>query len=104
MTLFRWPVRASRLAAFALAAVSLHAGTAAAAQTLDAVKQRGTLVCGVSEGILGFSAPTDKGWAGFDVDLCRALAAAILGDAGKVRYVSLTANDRFTALRSGTVD
>jgi general L-amino acid transport system substrate-binding protein len=104
MTLFRWPVRASRLVAFALAAVSLHAGTAAAAQTLDAVKQRGTLVCGVSEGILGFSAPTDKGWAGFDVDLCRALAAAILGDAGKVRYVSLTANDRFTALRSGTVD
>jgi general L-amino acid transport system substrate-binding protein len=104
MTLFRCPVRAWRLVAVALAAASLHAGTAAAAQTLDAVKQRGTLVCGVSEGILGFSAPTDKGWAGFDVDLCRALAAAIFGDAGKVRYVSLTANDRFTALRSGTID
>jgi general L-amino acid transport system substrate-binding protein len=103
MTPFHRPVRARGLAAFALAAICLHAG-AAAAQTLDAVKQRGTLVCGVSEGILGFSAPTDKAWAGFDVDLCRALAAAIFGDAGKVRYVSLNANDRFTALRSGTVD
>jgi general L-amino acid transport system substrate-binding protein len=103
MTLFHRPVRACRLVALALAAVSFHAGAAAAA-TLDAVKQRGTLVCGVSEGILGFSAPTDKAWAGFDVDLCRALAAAIFGDAGKVRYVSLNANDRFTALRSGTID
>jgi general L-amino acid transport system substrate-binding protein len=62
------------------------------------------LVCGVSEGIPGFSAQTDKGWAGFDVDLCRALAAAVFNDAGKVRYVPLNANDRFAALRSGTID
>ena len=63
-----------------------------------------SLVCGVSEGILGFSAPTDKGWSGFDVDLCRALAAAIFDDPGKVRYVPLNANDRFAALRAGTID
>jgi general L-amino acid transport system substrate-binding protein len=75
-----------------------------AGQTLGAIKQRGALVCGVSEGIPGFSAQTDKGWAGFDVDLCRALAAAVLGDAGKVRYVSLNANDRFAALQAGRID
>src|SRR5271154_2060447 len=103
MTLFRRPVRACSLVAVALAAASLHAGTATA-QTLDAVKQRGSLVCGVSEGILGFSAPTDKSWAGFDVDFCRAVAAAVFGDSTKVRYVPLTANDRFSALQSGSID
>jgi general L-amino acid transport system substrate-binding protein len=103
MTDFRWPVHSRRVALLVVAALALGAG-AAAAQTLDAVKQRGTLVCGVSEGIPGFSAPTDTGWAGFDVDLCRALAAAVLGDAGKVRYVSLTANDRFAALQSASID
>ena len=75
-----------------------------AAQTLAAVKQRGSLVCGVSEGILGFSAQTEKGWSGFDVDLCRALAAAIFDDAGKVRYVPLNATERFAALQSGSID
>jgi general L-amino acid transport system substrate-binding protein len=89
--------------ALALAALLFGAG-AAAAQTLAAVKQRGALVCGVSEGILGFSAPSGKNWAGFDVDLCRALAAAVLGDADKVRYVPLNANDRFEALQSGSID
>ena len=74
------------------------------AQTLAAVKQRGALVCGVSEGILGFSAQTGKGWSGFDVDLCRALAAAIFDDAGKVRYVPLNATERFAALQSGSID
>jgi general L-amino acid transport system substrate-binding protein len=103
MTDFRWPVHSRRVALLVVAALALGAG-AGAAQTLDAVKQRGTLVCGVSEGIPGFSAPTDTGWAGFDVDLCRALAAAVLGDAGKVRYVSLTANDRFAALQSASID
>jgi general L-amino acid transport system substrate-binding protein len=103
MTDFRWPVRSRRVAAVVVAALTLGAGAAGAA-TLDAVKQRGTLVCGVSEGILGFSAPAGTGWAGFDVDLCRALAAAVLGDAGKVRYVSLNANDRFAALQSGSID
>jgi general L-amino acid transport system substrate-binding protein len=103
MTPFRWPLLCCRAAALALAALALAVGPSAA-QTLAAVKQRGTLVCGVSEGILGFSAQTDQGWAGFDVDLCRALAAAVFGDAGKVRYVPLTANDRFTALQSGAID
>ncbi len=103
MTSFRWPLLCCRAAALALTALALGAGPGAA-QTLAAVKQRGTLVCGVSEGILGFSAQTDQGWAGFDVDLCRALAAAVFGDAGKVRYVPLTANDRFTALQSGAID
>jgi general L-amino acid transport system substrate-binding protein len=90
-------------AAVGLAALALGAAPGAA-QTLAAVKQRGALVCGVSEGILGFSAQTDKGWAGFDVDLCRALAAAIFDDPGKVRYVPLNANDRFAALQAGTID
>src|SRR5271156_3774011 len=103
MTIFRWPVHPCRVAAFALAALALCAGPGVA-QTLGAIKPRGALVCGVSEGIPGFSAQTDKGWAGFDVDLCRALAAAVLGDAGKVRYVSLDANDRFAALQAGRID
>jgi general L-amino acid transport system substrate-binding protein len=103
MTSFRWPLLCCRAAAIALVALALGVNPGAA-QTLAAVKQRGTLVCGVSEGILGFSTQTDKGWSGFDVDLCRALAAAVFGDAGKVRYVPLTANDRFTALQSGAID
>jgi general L-amino acid transport system substrate-binding protein len=75
------------------------------AQTLKAVKERGTLLCGVSQGLSGFSAPDDKGnWSGFDVDLCRAIAAAIFNDVGKVKYVPLSADDRFTALKSGNID
>src|ERR1700742_3927850 len=77
----------------------------AQAATLDAVKQRGTLVCGVSTGFAGFSAPDSQGnFKGLDVDYCKALAAGVLGDASKVRYVSLTAQNRFTALQSGEVD
>src|SRR6201989_3134078 len=77
----------------------------AAAATLDTVKQRGMLVCGVSTGFAGFSAPDSQGnYKGLDVDYCRGLAAAVLGDAGKVRYVALTAQNRFTALQSGEVD
>lgn len=79
--------------------------SAATAGTLDTVKQRGTLVCGVSAGFAGFSAPDSQGnYKGLDVDYCRALAAAVLGDATKVRYVSLTAQNRFTALQSGEID
>jgi general L-amino acid transport system substrate-binding protein len=85
-----------------LLAVSVSASTAA---TLDTVKQRGMLVCGVSTGFAGFSAPDSQGnYKGLDVDYCRALAAGVLGDAGKVRYVALTAQNRFTALQSGEVD
>jgi len=77
----------------------------AAAQTLDAVKQRGQLNCGVSQGFAGFSAPDSRGdYRGLDVDYCRALAAAVLGDPDKVRFVPLTAQARFTALQSGEID
>lgn len=77
----------------------------ASAATLDTVKQRGTLICGVSAGFAGFSAPDSQGnYKGLDVDYCRALAAAVLGDPGKVRYVALTAQNRFTALQSGEID
>src|SRR4029450_5348227 len=77
----------------------------ASAGTLDTVKQRGTLVCGVSAGFAGFSAPDSQGnYKGIDVDYCRALAAGVLGDATKVRYVALTAQNRFTALQSGEID
>src|ERR1700709_2008911 len=79
--------------------------TATSAATLDTVKSRGTLICGVSAGFAGFSAPDSQGnYKGLDVDYCRALAAGVLGDASKVRYVSLTAQNRFTALQSGEID
>ncbi len=77
----------------------------AAAGTLDTVKQRGILMCGVSTGFAGFSAPDSQGnYKGLDADYCRALAAGVLGDLNKVRYVALTAQNRFTALQSGEVD
>ena len=83
--------------------VALVSGAQAA--TLDTVKQRGTLVCGVSAGFAGFSAPDSQGnYKGLDVDYCRALAAGVLGDPNKVRYVALTAQNRFTALQSGEID
>src|ERR1700758_1786385 len=79
--------------------------SAAFAGTLDTVKQRGTLVCGVSTGFAGFSAPDSQGnFKGLDVDYCRALAAGVLGDPAKVRYVALTAQNRYTALQSGESD
>ena len=79
--------------------------TATSAATLDTVKQRGTLICGVSAGFAGFSTPDSQGnYKGLDVDYCRALAAGVLGDPGKVRYVALTAQNRFTALQSGEID
>lgn len=89
-----------------LLALTLGVTTAAAqSPTLDAVKRRGQLVCGVNTGLAGFSAPDDKGnWVGIDVDFCRAVAAAIFRDAGRVRFVPLNAKERFTALQSGEVD
>ncbi len=78
---------------------------AAAQSTLDAVKAKGYVQCGVNVGLAGFSQPDSKGqWKGIDVDLCRAVAAAVFGDATKVRYTPLTAQQRFTALQSGEVD
>lgn len=79
--------------------------TSAFAGTLEDVTARGTLACGVSTGLPGFSLQDDKGnWTGIDVDVCRAVAAAVLGDATKVRFVPLTAKERFTALQSGEID
>ncbi|HJS77556.1 MAG TPA: amino acid ABC transporter substrate-binding protein [Burkholderiales bacterium] len=73
--------------------------------TLDAVRSKGFVQCGVNTGLAGFSQPDSKGvWKGIDVDLCRAVAAAVFGDANKVRYTPLTAQQRFTALQSGEVD
>ena len=79
--------------------------TEAPAQTLKTVKERGSLICGVSPGLLGFSSKDDKGnWTGFDVDFCRALAAAIFNDVSKVQFVPLETADRLTALQSGKID
>jgi len=73
--------------------------------TLDTVRNRGFLQCGVNTGLAGFAQPDSRGvWRGLDVDFCRAVAAAVFGDAGKVRYTPLTSQQRFTALQSGEVD
>ena len=88
----------------ALAAV-LGFGTSVSAQTLNTVKQRGALVCGVTQGLPGFSSPDDRGnWTGLDVDFCRAIAAAIFNDPTKVKFSPLSTKDRFTALQSGEID
>jgi general L-amino acid transport system substrate-binding protein len=88
----------------ALAATTLSAGMVAAA-TLDDVKARGSLNCGVSTGLVGFAAPDASGnWEGFDVAVCRAVATAVLGDPQAVEFVPLTTQTRFTALASGEVD
>ena len=77
----------------------------ASAQTLKAVKDRGSLHCGVSQGLPGFSNPDDKGnWTGLDVEFCRAIAAAIFNDATKVKFVPLSSSNRFTALQSSAID
>jgi general L-amino acid transport system substrate-binding protein len=93
-----------RAAALALA-FTIGGAAVAEAGTLDTVKQRGNLVCGVSQGLLGFSIKDDAGkWSGFDVDFCRAVATAIFGDPEKVTYVPLSAAERFDALKDGKVD
>ena len=84
---------------FGVSAVAANAGT------LDDVKAKGSLTCGVSEGLIGFSNPdSSNNWSGLDVDFCRAVAAAVFGDATKVKYVPLNAKERFTALQSGPID
>ncbi len=96
--------RICRRCAVAVLSVCLAAGLARA-DTRDEVVKRGYLQCGVSTGLPGFSNTDDKGnWAGFDVEICRAIAAATLGDAAKVKYVPLTAREQFTALQAGDVD
>src|SRR6266446_3592254 len=81
------------------------AASAVTAQTLNTVKTRGVLNCGSNPGLAGFGQPNAQGdWTGFDVDFCRAIAAAIFDDPTKVKFVALTAKDRFTGLQSGEVD
>ena len=91
---------AAAAAVFVLAAPGAQAGA-----TFDAVKAKGFVQCGVNTGLAGFAAPDSQGvWKGLDVDLCRAIAAAMFGDASKVKYTPLTAQQRFTALQSGEID
>ena len=91
--------------ALSLALAAGLSAQAAEAQTLKTIKDRGMLSCGVSQGLPGFSSPDDKGnWTGIDVDVCRAIAAAVLNDPTKIKFVPLSAKDRFTALQSGEID
>src|SRR5215218_5653821 len=89
----------------ALAAILGVAASAASAQTLNSIKQRGVLNCGSNGTLAGFGSPDSQGrWTGLDVDFCRALSAAIFNDPTKIKFVPLTARDRFTALQSGDID
>ncbi len=91
--------------AIAACALAFASGGLYAQSTLDAVKAKGYVQCGVNTGLAGFSQPDSRGeWKGLDVDTCRAVAAAVFGDAKKVRYTPLTTQQRFTALQSGEVD
>ena len=95
-TLLAWLVAGTA----AIAVTPAHAG-----RTVDAIRSRGHLICGVNMGFVGFSAADASGrWAGLDVDVCRAIAAALLGDAEQVQYVPLAAPQRFAALQAGEVD
>ncbi|MEN8199536.1 MAG: amino acid ABC transporter substrate-binding protein [Thermodesulfobacteriota bacterium] len=87
-----------------VAALVISAGMAQAS-TKEEVQKRGVFNCGVSTGLPGFSIADEKGvWTGIDVDVCKAIAAATLGDASKIKYVPLNAKERFTALQSGEID
>jgi general L-amino acid transport system substrate-binding protein len=94
-----------RLTAFIACIFSLFMLSTAGAATLDDIKARGKLLCGVNQGLLGFAAKGEDGnWAGFDVDFCRAVTAAVLSDGNKVEFVPLSAQERFDKLKSGAVD
>ena len=91
-------------AAFAAFAF-VSAASAQTPSTLEVVKKRGQLICGVNVGLGGFSLPDSQGkWKGLDVDMCGAVAAAVLGDATKTKFVPLSAQQRFLALQSGEID
>jgi general L-amino acid transport system substrate-binding protein len=95
----------SNMLATALGAALVVATTYAQGATLDTVKQRGELICGSNSGLAGFGIPNEQGqWSGFDVDYCRAVASAIFNDPVKVKFIPLSAKDRFTALQSGEID
>jgi general L-amino acid transport system substrate-binding protein len=96
---------ATTLVVASAAALLATVGTAKAGATLDAVKKKGFVQCGVSTGLAGFSNPDDAGnWSGIDVDVCRGVAAALFGDAQAVKFTPLTSKERFTALQSGEID
>ena len=87
------------------AALGITVQAASAQQTLNTVKQRGVLQCGSNTGLAGFGLPDAQGlWTGLDVEFCRAIASAIFNDPTKVKFIPLTAKDRFTALQSGEID
>jgi general L-amino acid transport system substrate-binding protein len=93
------------IAAVTAVLCALAAGPAFAGKTLDAIKAKGFIQCGVSQGNPGFSNPDASGsWSGIDVDVCRAVAAAVFGDATKVKFTPTSGKDRFTALQSGEID
>ena len=100
MTLNKLSTLAAAIIALGALALPAHAG-----KTVDAIKARGQVLCGVHTGLAGFSAADSNGkWSGIDVDVCRAVAAATLGDGEKVKYVPLVAQSRFAALQSGEID
>ncbi|YBV94412.1 amino acid ABC transporter substrate-binding protein (plasmid) [Phyllobacteriaceae bacterium JZ32] len=95
-----WKIISLAASAFACATASAHAGP-----TLDAVKKRGHVICGASQGTVGFGAPDDKGyWRGLDVETCRAVAVAVFGDKDKVEFVPLSGQQRIPALQTGEID
>ncbi len=97
--------RGLMVAAVAVLTLAVTVGPARAGTTFDAVKARGFIQCGTNVGLAGFSSPDSSGrWTGLDVDICRAVAAAMFGDAEKVKYTPLSTQQRFTALQSGEVD
>ncbi len=96
---------AALAAAITLPTLAQAPAATGSSPTFDAIRARGTLICGVNTGLAGFAQPDSQGvWRGFDVDYCRAVAIAMFGDANRVRYVPTTAQNRFTALQSGEVD
>jgi len=95
----------SQLTSVAALTAILFSTSCFAGDTFDSVKDKGFVQCGVTTGLAGFSSANDKGqWTGIDVDVCRAVAAALFGDATKVKFTPLTAKERFTALQSGEID
>jgi general L-amino acid transport system substrate-binding protein len=96
---------ATKLAAGTAAVLAATLSLAHAGETLNGIKNKGFIQCGVNTGLPGFGNPDDEGnWRGIDIDVCRAIAAALFGDPEKVKYTPLTAKERFTALQSGEVD
>ena len=93
-----------KTASLGIASLAL-AASVSSADTLDSIKKNGVVQCGVSTGISGFSSTDSNGkWVGLDVDMCKAVASAVFGDASKVKYVPLTAKERLTALQNGEID